>query len=148
MRLYPSSYGTEHFNQGWWSRLNFNGFGSYSGARFTKLLNSNSGSGAGHLPFIGSTPAPFDLNFAGSGSASARSNYFFKSFKNCWSLEPHKFMTAPAQFQFFKMLRLPSGSWRKNKMTPAPAPPKSCGSERSDSSSPALISMVNDICLQ
>jgi len=55
------------FNQGWWSRLNFNG--SSSGARFSKLLSSDSGSGAGHFSFMSPTPAPFDLNFASSGSA-------------------------------------------------------------------------------
>jgi len=45
---------------------NFNGSGSCSGARFSKLLSSDSG--AGHFPFMVPIPAPFDLNFAGSGS--------------------------------------------------------------------------------
>jgi len=53
--------------QGWWSRLKFNGSGSCSKARFLKLLSSDSG--AGHFPFMTPTPAPFDLNFADSGSA-------------------------------------------------------------------------------
>jgi len=57
--------------QGWWSRLNFYSSGSCSGARFSKLFSSDSGSGAGHFPFMASTPARFDLNFAGSGSAPA-----------------------------------------------------------------------------
>jgi len=30
------------------------------------FLSSYSGSGAGHFPFMALTPAPFDLNFAGS----------------------------------------------------------------------------------
>jgi len=55
--------------QSWWSRQNFNGFDSCFGARFSKLLSSDSG--AGHFPFMAPTPAPFDLNFAGSGSAPA-----------------------------------------------------------------------------
>jgi len=33
-------------DQGWWSRLNFNGSGSCSGATFPKLFSSDSDSGA------------------------------------------------------------------------------------------------------
>jgi len=44
----------------------FNGSGSCSGARFLNPLSSDSGSGAGHFPFMAPTPALFDLNFAGS----------------------------------------------------------------------------------
>jgi len=40
------------FDQGWWSRLNFYGSGSCSGA--------------GHFSFMAPTPVPFVLNFAGS----------------------------------------------------------------------------------
>jgi len=41
--------------QGWRSQLNFNGFDSCSGAKFSKLLNSSSG--AGLFPFMALTPA-------------------------------------------------------------------------------------------
>jgi len=51
--------------------VNFNGSGFYSGARFLKLLSS----GAGYFPFMTPTPAPFDLNFAGSGSAPTKICY-------------------------------------------------------------------------
>jgi len=66
-------------DQGWWNRLNFNGSGSCTGARFLKLLSSDSG--AGHFPFMAATPAPFDLNFADSGSdpASLRTKICYKS---------------------------------------------------------------------
>jgi len=40
-----------------------------------------------------------------------KNHYFYKIFKNCWSLEPHYFMPAPtptpAPFQFLKVLRFP-----------------------------------------
>jgi len=68
-----------NYNQGWWSRLNFNGSGS--GARVSKLLSSDTR--ADHFPFYGSDSgpgsdsgswlrlwtAPFDLNFDGFSSA-------------------------------------------------------------------------------
>jgi len=67
------------FDQDWWSWLNFNGSGSCSGARFSKLLSSDSGSGAGYFPFMAPTPAPFDLNFAGSAPAPLRTKIFHMS---------------------------------------------------------------------
>jgi len=65
--------------QGWWSRQNFNGTGSCSRARVSKLFSSDSG--AGHFTFMALTPAPFDLNLAGSGSAPAplRTKICYKS---------------------------------------------------------------------
>jgi len=33
---------------------------------FQNLISSDSSSGAGHFSFMALTPAPFDLNFAGS----------------------------------------------------------------------------------
>jgi len=59
------------FDQGWWSRINFNGSRSCSRARFSKIISSDSGSGAGHFPFMAPTPAPFDPKFAGSSSDPA-----------------------------------------------------------------------------
>jgi len=60
--------------QGWWSRLNINGSGS--GANFSKLLSSDSG--AGHFSFMSPTPAPFDLNFAGSAPALLQTKICYK----------------------------------------------------------------------
>jgi len=64
-------------NQDWWSWINFNGFGSCSGARFSKLLSSDSGSGAGHLPILALIPVPFELNLL--APAPLRTKICYKS---------------------------------------------------------------------
>jgi len=46
-------------NQGWWSRLNFNGSDSCCGARVSKLLSSDSGSFWSKFCWLGS-----ELKFA------------------------------------------------------------------------------------
>jgi len=65
------------FKQGWWSELNFNGSGFCSGARFSKLCSSNSGSEAGHFPFTVPTPAPFDLDLPAPALLQLRSEKKF-----------------------------------------------------------------------